>query len=52
MEAVQTNTSMSDKINNNKILLQIIYTYIKVKAVPVQAYGSRGMAPLILNLRH
>jgi len=30
MEAVQTNTTVLDKINNNKTLLQIIYTYIYI----------------------
>ena len=51
MEAEQTNTTVSDKTNNNKTPLQIIYTYTKVKAVPVNVYRSRGMAPLILILR-
>ena len=51
MEAEQTNTTVSDKTKKNKTLLQIIYTYIKIKVVPVHAYRNRGMAPLILNLR-
>ena len=46
MEAEQTNKTVSDKTNDNKTLLQIIYTYIKDKA-----YRIRGLAPLILNLR-
>jgi len=37
METEQANTTVSAKTNNNKTLLQIIHTYIKLKAVPVHA---------------